>query len=180
MSSFVATHIYKNAMGVELPVRLKETHGRDVTIEYARPDGYGVHAITVAANAISALKHPHNNGENDSVNHWEEIAQNGRAALRMMREVVELCAPIGSVASEEYAEGPEPVHEAIQLIEGVLAMRREVTALNTELRHARDAIAHLQRKLKDANAEITRLHHGDKTPKAEGEAEIARLKRGDY
>lgn len=182
MQKFKATHIYVSSDGEER-VKAMFDLGSDMLV---RTERGGV--MRVAKDALKALKCSFDDDaygayvEEDSAKHWAEIAQNGRVALRMLREVIELCAPIGSVASEEYAEGPEQVHEAMQLIDGVLAMRREVTALNKELKDARTLIVRL-------TAENARLHNGDKTPKppqltpeerAEGEAEIARLKRGDY
>jgi len=46
---------------------------------------------------------------------------NGRAALRMIREVVETHAPPGSVPAEEYVEPPFTA-EAEALVRGILAI----------------------------------------------------------
>lgn len=53
---------------------------------------------------------------------WRENAQCGWATLANIREVVTLYAPPGSLPSPEYADGPEHVHEADQIIQAIHAI----------------------------------------------------------
>ena len=55
---------------------------------------------------------------------YRALAADARAALRMIREVVEQHAPPGSVPSEEMVEPPF-VREAEVLVKGILAIRGE-------------------------------------------------------
>ena len=52
---------------------------------------------------------------------YRALAADARAALRMIREVVEQHAPPGSVPSEEMMEPPF-VREAAVLVKGILAI----------------------------------------------------------
>ena len=52
---------------------------------------------------------------------YRALAADARAALRMIREVVEQHAPPGSVPSEEMVEPPF-VREAAVLVKGILAI----------------------------------------------------------
>ena len=52
---------------------------------------------------------------------YRALAADARAALRMIREVVERNAPPGSVPSEEYVEPPF-TKEAEALVKGILAI----------------------------------------------------------
>jgi hypothetical protein len=56
-----------------------------------------------------------------SLNQYRALAADARAALRMIREVVEQHAPPGSVPREEMIE-PPLVREAEALVEGILAI----------------------------------------------------------
>ena len=56
---------------------------------------------------------------------WRQGAQNGKAALRMIRETVETLGPVGVLMSEEAVighYGPEPVHEAEAICEALVRM----------------------------------------------------------
>ena len=55
---------------------------------------------------------------------YRALAADARAALRMIREVVEQHAPPGSVPSEEMVEPPF-VREAEVLVKGILAIAAE-------------------------------------------------------
>ena len=55
---------------------------------------------------------------------YRALAADARAALRMIREVVEQHAPPGSVPSEEVVEPPF-VKEAEVLVQGILAIAAE-------------------------------------------------------
>ena len=55
---------------------------------------------------------------------YRALAADARAALRMIREVVEQHAPPGSVPSEEMVE-PSFVREAEVLVKGILAIAAE-------------------------------------------------------
>ena len=52
---------------------------------------------------------------------YRALSADARAALRMIREVVEPHAPPGSLPSEEYVE-PPLVREAEVLVKGILAI----------------------------------------------------------
>jgi hypothetical protein len=56
-----------------------------------------------------------------SLKTYRALAADARAALRMIREVVEQNAPPGSVPSEEYVEPPF-TKEAEVLVKGILAI----------------------------------------------------------
>ena len=56
-----------------------------------------------------------------TLDQYRALAANARAALRMIREVVEQHAPPGSVPSEETVEPPF-VKEAEVLVKGILAI----------------------------------------------------------
>ena len=55
---------------------------------------------------------------------YRALAADARAALRMIREVVEQNAPPGSVPSEEYVEPPF-TKEAEALVKGILAIVKQ-------------------------------------------------------
>jgi hypothetical protein len=59
-----------------------------------------------------------------SLRQYRALATDARAALRMIREVVEQHAPPGSVPSEETVELPF-VREVKVLVKGILAIARE-------------------------------------------------------
>lgn len=56
-----------------------------------------------------------------TIEQYRALAADARAALRMIREAVELHAPPGSVPSEEMVEPPF-VKEAEVLVRGILAI----------------------------------------------------------
>lgn len=56
-----------------------------------------------------------------TLDQYRALAADARAALRMIREAVELHAPPGSVPSEESIEPPF-VREAEALVRGILAI----------------------------------------------------------
>ena len=58
-----------------------------------------------------------------TLDQYRALADDARTALRMIREVVELHAPPGSVASEEMVDPPF-VKEAEVLVKGILAIAR--------------------------------------------------------
>jgi hypothetical protein len=63
-----------------------------------------------------------------TIEEYRALADDARAALRMIREAIELHAPPGSVPSEEMIEPPF-VKEAEALVRGILAIA-EATVLD--------------------------------------------------
>jgi hypothetical protein len=61
---------------------------------------------------------------------YRALAADARAALRMIREVVEQYAPPGSVPSEEMVE-PAFVKEAEVLVKGIIAATRDQSVSST-------------------------------------------------
>ena len=62
---------------------------------------------------------------------WRENMQNAWAALRMIRETVETLGPPGILPSEEAVlglYGPEPVHEATAIVEGLRKLMQPATS----------------------------------------------------